>query len=78
MLQRPIIKDEMDKKQADIVKGSVEWNGIACDEMIHAKSLMTAYSEDLNAVQQVFHARAHHPRLDRNMPPFSGALHWCR
>lgn len=41
-------------------------------------ALIAAFSEDLHAVQQVFLEYKDSPPIAHNLPPFSGALAWCR
>ena len=57
LLERPTIKDELDKKLS---------------------SLLSMYSDEVKAVQDMFHKGRHSPKIDTNMPPIAGALSWVR
>ncbi|DAZ93925.1 TPA: hypothetical protein N0F65_008868 [Lagenidium giganteum] len=41
-------------------------------------ALIASYAQDLHAVQQIFIENREHPPIPPNLPPFAGAVTWCR
>ena len=41
-------------------------------------ALLSMYSDEVKAVQELFHKSRHSPKIDTNMPPIAGALSWVR
>jgi dynein heavy chain len=41
-------------------------------------SLIASYASDLHVVQQIFIENREHPPISPNLPPFAGAVTWCR
>ncbi|KAF1784035.1 Dynein heavy chain [Phytophthora cactorum] len=41
-------------------------------------SLIASYASDLHVVQQIFIENWEHPPISPNLPPFAGAVTWCR
>ncbi|ETM55018.1 hypothetical protein L914_01719 [Phytophthora nicotianae] len=41
-------------------------------------SLIASYASDLHVVQQIFIENRDHPPISPNLPPFAGAVTWCR
>uniref|UniRef100_K3X576 AAA+ ATPase domain-containing protein n=1 Tax=Globisporangium ultimum (strain ATCC 200006 / CBS 805.95 / DAOM BR144) TaxID=431595 RepID=K3X576_GLOUD len=41
-------------------------------------TLITSYANDLHVVQQIFIESREHPPIPSNLPPFAGAVTWCR
>ncbi|RLN89500.1 hypothetical protein BBJ28_00002039 [Nothophytophthora sp. Chile5] len=41
-------------------------------------SLIASYATDLHVVQQIFVENREHPPIPPNLPPFAGAVTWCR
>ncbi|KAG7392404.1 hypothetical protein PHYPSEUDO_000812 [Phytophthora pseudosyringae] len=41
-------------------------------------SLIASYASDLHMVQQIFIENRDHPPISPNLPPFAGAVTWCR
>ncbi|GAB9467560.1 hypothetical protein Gpo141_00004900 [Globisporangium polare] len=41
-------------------------------------ALIVSYSNDLHVVQQIFIESREHPPIPSNLPPFAGAVSWCR
>lgn len=41
-------------------------------------SLIASYATDLHVVQQIFIENREHPPISPNLPPFAGAVSWCR
>lgn len=41
-------------------------------------SLIAAYASDLHVVQQIFVENREEPPIPHNLPPFAGAVTWCR
>ena len=65
-------------KLLDSFEGLLEREIIQADLERKQADLLRAYAADLRAVQEIFTAQMGAPAVNKNMPPHSGAVSWCR